>query len=470
VTDTDGSDAGTRVDDQLVALIPPLRRYVAALVREPHDQQDVVQETLARTLAASPRLGQAALTGYAFTVARNLVASRGRDQARFRTHAPRLIDLTHPPDPEAMALAREERAALGEALAALPPEHRDVLVAHAVDGIPLSTVSTSEGSSGAIAAKLARARARMRVDYVVALRGVRLPSERCRQVLLALSAGDRRRQAALDAGQHLLTCAVCPELSEPLVARRRALAGVLPLAALPMVAEALQAEFGVAGAAKAVAAGGAAAATPAKAATAGTAAAAAGVGQLATAAAAGAGQIAAAVASVASVLAGYGAVALSAPSDAVSTALSAEVSGSAPARDVIEAAGGAPADQPPNVSTGPACLDHIPAPTALEGAEGEAVCLSGAVVTSVPADEGFWVRADDGDRIWVQLAVPGSAGSESPQDIDVGQHVDVDGVLTPHGDGFAERVGVTLEEGAAALVRRDVHVHATYDDVRVTVN
>src|SRR3954452_930264 len=51
---------------------------------------------------------------------------------------------------------------------------------------------------------------------------------RCRPVLLAVSAGDRRRQAALRAGPHLSTCRTCAELSEPLLRRRRSLAGFLP--------------------------------------------------------------------------------------------------------------------------------------------------------------------------------------------------------------------------------------------------
>jgi serine/threonine-protein kinase RsbT len=40
-------------------------------------------------------------------------------------------------------------------------------------------------------------------------------------VLLALSAGDRRRQRDLDAGGHLLACSWCARLSEPLLDRRR---------------------------------------------------------------------------------------------------------------------------------------------------------------------------------------------------------------------------------------------------------
>ena len=80
-----------------------------------------------------------------------------------------------------------------------------------------------------MAAQLARARAKLRINYLLAIRAIDLPTDRCQSVLNALSAGDRRRQRALDAGGHLLDCKVCAALSNPLTERRRALAGFLPL-------------------------------------------------------------------------------------------------------------------------------------------------------------------------------------------------------------------------------------------------
>ncbi len=46
------------------------------------------------------------------------------------------------------------------------------------------------------------------------------PTRQCRPALLALSSGDRRRQAEVDAGYHLLDCDFCAGLSEPLFDRR----------------------------------------------------------------------------------------------------------------------------------------------------------------------------------------------------------------------------------------------------------
>ena len=95
------------------------------------------------------------------------------------------------------------------------------------------------GTPGSVAAQLSRTRARLRLDFVLALRHAELPTDRCRPVLLALAAGDTRRQATLRAGHHLLQCATCADLSDPLLRRERALAGVAPWAVLGAIGEQL---------------------------------------------------------------------------------------------------------------------------------------------------------------------------------------------------------------------------------------
>ena len=74
-------------------------------------------------------------------------------------------------------------------------------------------------TAGAVAAQLNRTRARLRVEYLLALERAEPPTDRCRPVLLALSSGDRRRQREVDAGRHLLECDLCARLSEPLMER-----------------------------------------------------------------------------------------------------------------------------------------------------------------------------------------------------------------------------------------------------------
>src|SRR4029453_10726644 len=134
----------------------------------------------------------------------------------------RLIDLREPALPEDEALRREESRAITTALGRLSQFDQEALVAHEVEGTDTTTLAASRDSTpGAVAAQLSRARARLRVEYLLELEQAGPPPARCRPVLLALSAGDRRRQRDLDAGGHLLACGWCARLSEPLRDRRR---------------------------------------------------------------------------------------------------------------------------------------------------------------------------------------------------------------------------------------------------------
>jgi RNA polymerase sigma factor (sigma-70 family) len=226
--------ADSAVADALRDLETPLRKFVATLVDNSHEVDDVVQDTMLRLLSAGERMESDSLTAYAFVVARNLVNSEYRRAETARRHAPVLIDRRQPDRPDDAAIANEESRALAEALSALPAPQRDLFLAHEAHEQPLVEVAAQHGTSaGALAAQLGRTRARLRLDYVLAFRRTRLASARCRQVLLALSAGDQRAQERLSAGRHLLTCETCAELSVPLFKRERALAGVVPWLALP---------------------------------------------------------------------------------------------------------------------------------------------------------------------------------------------------------------------------------------------
>jgi serine/threonine-protein kinase RsbT len=124
-----------------------------------------------------------------------------------------------PPDEE--LLKREDSAAISAALARLSERERRALVAHEVSGRDTRSIGSEVGlTAGAVAAQLNRSRARLRVEYLLALRGAdELPTDRCRPVLFAISGGDRRRQRELDAARHVLECDLCAELSQPLLER-----------------------------------------------------------------------------------------------------------------------------------------------------------------------------------------------------------------------------------------------------------
>ena len=204
----------------LASLVPMVRRIVNARVTDVTTADDLVQETLVRVLAAAGRVEPGMLEPYAIVTARNVVASLWREQDRHRRNRHRIVDLEVAECPDDDLVAQEEKSAVAEALGRLSERERDTLLAHEVSGQDTRSLAIELGSTaGAVAAQLNRTRARMRVEYLLALERIEPPTDRCRPVLFAVSSGDRRRQREVDAGRHLLECDVCARLSQPLVER-----------------------------------------------------------------------------------------------------------------------------------------------------------------------------------------------------------------------------------------------------------
>ena len=209
---------GTEGD--VAGLIPMLRRIVAARVGNHPSAEDLVQETLVRVLAARDRIEPGMVEPYAIATVRNVMATMWREQDREQRNRHRAHDPSEPEQAAERVVATEEQLAIAEAVRRLDDRDRRMLLAHEVDGEPTRALAQGRGTtSGAVAAQLKRARARLRVEYLLALEQVEPPTERCRAVLLALSSADRRRQREVDAAQHLLECELCSRLSEPLLGR-----------------------------------------------------------------------------------------------------------------------------------------------------------------------------------------------------------------------------------------------------------
>lgn len=211
--------AGDPLASDIEGVAALVRRVVQARVRDADDAEDIVQETVTRLFAARQRLHGRAVGPYAIVTAQNLVNAQWRTAEVGRRNAHRLVD-HGAPAPDEELLEAEEADAMRAALERLSARERDVLVAHEVDGRATSSLAEDLGSTpGAVAAQLGRSRAKLRVEYLLEMHG-EPPLPECRPVLLSLSAGDRRRQAQLDSGYHLLHCDFCAALSEPLFDRR----------------------------------------------------------------------------------------------------------------------------------------------------------------------------------------------------------------------------------------------------------
>jgi RNA polymerase sigma factor (sigma-70 family) len=204
----------------VTALIPIVRRIVYSRVANRTVAEDLVQETLVKVLGAAHRVEPGLLEPYAIVTARNVVASMWKEQDRNRRNEHRVVDLLPIQAPDEDLLRREERDAVASALERLSERERQTLLAHEVSGQDTRSLGSELGlTAGAVAAQLNRTRARLRVEYLLALAEVEPPTARCRPVLFALSIGDRRRQREVDAARHLLECEVCADLSQPLTQR-----------------------------------------------------------------------------------------------------------------------------------------------------------------------------------------------------------------------------------------------------------
>ena len=408
--------------EAILELEPLLRRVVGARVRDPDTVDDLVQEALARVIAVRGRLDDEAVAPYAIVTARNLVTSLAREEERGRRHRPRLVDLSEPERPEEAALRQEEAAAVEAALAGLPDHEREAVVAHEVEGVDTATLAEARRSTpGAVGVQLARTRARLRLDYVLALRGIDLPTPRCRPVLLALSAGDRRRQLALDAGGHLMQCPTCAELSRPLVERRRSIAMLLPVLALWWLWRQFQAW---------------ARRRP----------------------------VLASLAAVSAVtMTGLVLVPPLVQRDQVPRPVptTTTLPPSAPGPGTAAPGGGGGGGQGVRLVVPGRSLLPVPGREVLARHAGQRVRGVHVPARGVYADEGFWAGTGDGDQLWVQLVGRG----ESPFEVRSGRRASFTGRLVPNPPGFARRVGVLPAEGATLVDRQGYHIEVAYADL-----
>lgn len=149
--------------DDLGGHVDRLFRAAWAMCGDPHDAEDLVQETYARVLARPRILRRGDEVGYLLRVLRNVHVSRHRASS-VRPHEVPLRDRAEFParpgrwDPEAALEVRTLFAAISE----LPPDFRDVLVAIDVVGLSYAEAARAVGAKEAtVTTRLHRARTRL---------------------------------------------------------------------------------------------------------------------------------------------------------------------------------------------------------------------------------------------------------------------------------------------------------------------
>jgi RNA polymerase sigma factor (sigma-70 family) len=155
---------------EVMAAEPVIRRVVAARADNHADVDDLVQDCLERLLVARERLAPEAVLPYAVVTARNLVSSHAKTASRRAAAAPRVLDTAEPERPDDVLLAGEARDAMAAALARLSDQERRDILAYYGDGSPGR--AEARESRGALRVRMARTRAKLRLEYLLAFRHV----------------------------------------------------------------------------------------------------------------------------------------------------------------------------------------------------------------------------------------------------------------------------------------------------------
>ena len=122
-----------------------LRSFIRRHVPDPRDAEDILQDVFYELVEANRLLMPVEhVTGWLFRVARNRITDLFR---RKKTEPLELEDLLPSPDagPDAMYERGRLLEALEEAIAALPPEQREVFVQHELEGRSFKAIAADTG-------------------------------------------------------------------------------------------------------------------------------------------------------------------------------------------------------------------------------------------------------------------------------------------------------------------------------------
>jgi len=151
--------------DQLVALLPRLKRYALSLTSNMADAEDLLHSTVERALDRADQFEQGTdLDRWMFRICKNLWLDEWRSR-KVRDAEPLTDNTEHNEavvDGERQATATIELRELGQVLARLKEEHREILLLIVVEGHSYKEVSQLLGIPiGTVMSRLARARTQL---------------------------------------------------------------------------------------------------------------------------------------------------------------------------------------------------------------------------------------------------------------------------------------------------------------------
>lgn len=172
-TDAGGdSPASDRFEEDVLALVPALRRYARSLVRSDPDGEDLLQDCVEKVLARRAQWRGVNLRAWAFTIMTNL----GRNRHRYLAMHPQVaLDEDLGLEAENRESDPLERSKLERALNGLSAENRSVLMLVVIEGYRYQDVAEMMAIPiGTVMSRLSRARRQlaeaMKDDNVISMR------------------------------------------------------------------------------------------------------------------------------------------------------------------------------------------------------------------------------------------------------------------------------------------------------------
>lgn len=230
---------------------PRVYRFGLKMCRDPEDAKDVLQDTLlAVARGVKDFRGSSQVSTWLYTIARSFCIKKRR-RSKFAPEVEESLD-AHAPGEEARQLAdpargadeslagRQIEVALEQAIGALDPMYREVLVLRDVEGLSAPEVAEVMGLSvEAVKSRLHRARVAVReaVAPVIGVPGALAPraSESCPDIVQLFSQhleGEISSTLCADMERHLAGCPSCASRCDSLQ-RTLALCKATPLPAVP---------------------------------------------------------------------------------------------------------------------------------------------------------------------------------------------------------------------------------------------
>ena len=167
-------DKRVRFEAQVLPHLDAAYRYARWLTRSSNNADDVVQEATLRAYRSFEDLRGADGKAWLLTIVRNchLTASKQQQRRRFvplpeedEEHSGAMMAET--PDPETEAIHRDNQRTLQRLLAALPDEHREMLVLREIEDLDYREIAAITNLPiGTVMSRLARARAGLRTRWL----------------------------------------------------------------------------------------------------------------------------------------------------------------------------------------------------------------------------------------------------------------------------------------------------------------